>query len=417
MINESFDNGVPHLAVGDYDYHLEPEQIAQYAIEPRDASKLLVWTGSEIKDRSFHELDQELGSDVLLVANDTKVIPARLHALTSGGHQIEIFLLKPLDPEWLRWEAMIGNRRRFKEGDSALVSGKLTLKWLNREENQVEFELPSGYTSMPEAIEDLGKVPLPPYIDRGVEVGDKERYQAIFAQKAGAVAAPTASLHFTQELEQRMLGKGIGLAKLTLHVGAGTFKPMSGEFSHQHDMHSEQFEITQELISQLLDRVYPREIMSEGDLGQENRVSMRGRVVAIGTTSMRVLESLYYIGVRILGNQWMGRVETEDAYCDLSVRLLNREVDLKESLLAIRDFCDGCGGSLKGETKIFIVSGFNFRICDGLITNFHQPKSTLLMLVDAFLGGKWRVIYGHAHRESYRFLSYGDGSLLWRYFF
>ena len=414
MIDESFDNGVPHLAVGDYDYHLEPEQIAQYAIEPRDASKLLVWTGSEIKDRNFHELDQELGADLLLVANDTKVIPARLHALTSGGHQIEIFLLKPLDPAWLRWEAMIGNRRRFKEGDSALVSGKLTLNWLNREENQVEFELPSGYASMPEAIEDLGKVPLPPYIDRVVEVGDKERYQAIFAQKAGAVAAPTASLHFTQELEQRMLGKGIGLAKLTLHVGAGTFKPMSGEFSHQHDMHSERFEITQELISQLLDRLYPGEMISEGDLGQGNGVSKRGRVVAIGTTSMRVLESLYYIGVRILGNHWHGKVESEDAYCELSVRLLNREVDLKESLLAIRDLCDRSGGSLGGETKIFIVSGFNFRICDGLITNFHQPKSTLLMLVDAFLGGKWRVIYWHAHRESYRFLSYGDGSLLWR---
>ena len=414
MIDEGFDNGVPHLAVGDYDYHLKPEQIAQYAIEPRDASKLLVWTGSKIKDRRFDELDQELGADVLLVANDTKVIPARLHALTSGGHQIEIFLLKPLDAEWLRWEAMVGNRKRCREGEHAVVSEKLTLKWLSREENQVEFKLPLGYTSMPEAIEDLGKVPLPPYIDRGVEVGDKERYQAIFAQKAGAVAAPTASLHFTQELEQRMLGMGIGLSKLTLHVGAGTFKPMSGEFSHQHDMHSERFEITQELISQLLDRVYPREIMSEGDLGQENRVSMRGRVVAIGTTSMRVLESLYYIGVRILGNQWMGKVETEDAYCDLSVRLLNREVDLKESLTAIRVFCDCCGGSLKGETKIFIVSGFDFRICDGLITNFHQPKSTLLMLVDAFLGGKWRLIYGHAHRESYRFLSYGDGSLLWR---
>jgi S-adenosylmethionine:tRNA ribosyltransferase-isomerase len=179
-------------------------------------------------------------------------------------------------------------------------------------------------------------------------------------------------------------------------------------------MHSERFEITQELILQLLDRVYPGEITSEGILRQENRVSSRGSVVAIGTTSMRVLESLYYIGVRILGNQWYGRVETEDAYCDLSVRLLNREVDLKESLLAIRDFCDRCGGSLGGETKIFIVAGFKFRICDGLITNFHQPKSTLLMLVDAFLGGKWRGIYAHATRESYRFLSYGDGSLLWR---
>ncbi|PHX77607.1 MAG: S-adenosylmethionine tRNA ribosyltransferase [Flavobacteriales bacterium] len=414
MIEDGFDNGVPHLAVSDYDCSLTSDQIAQYAIEPRDASKLLVWTGSEIKDRRFHELDQELGADVLLVANDTKVIPARLHALTSGGHQIEIFLLKPLDAEWLRWEAMVGNRKRFREGDEAVVSEKLTIKWLSREENQVQFELPEGYSSMPEAIEDLGKVPLPPYIDRGVEVGDKERYQAIFAEKTGAVAAPTASLHFTEELEQRILGKGIGLAKLTLHVGAGTFKPMTGEFSHHHDMHSERFEINQDLIAQLLLRLYPGESVRHVGMESEFPSKRGGRVVAIGTTSMRVLESLYYIGVRILGNQWMGKVETEDAYCDLSVRLLNREVDLKESLLAILDFCERSVGILGGETKIFIVAGFNFRICDGLITNFHQPKSTLLMLVDAFLGGKWRGIYEHAHRESYRFLSYGDGSLLWR---
>lgn len=414
MIEDGLDNGMPHLAVSDYDYCLTSDQIAQYAIEPRDASKLLVWTGSEIKDRIFHELDQELGADVLLVANDTKVIPARLHALTSGGHQIEIFLLKPLDAEWLRWEAMVGNRKRFREGDVAVVSEKLSLKWLNRDENQVEFELPLGYNSMPEAIEELGKVPLPPYINRGVEVGDKERYQAIFAKKAGAVAAPTASLHFTEDLEQRMLGKGIGLAKLTLHVGSGTFKPMTGEFSHHHDMHSERFEINQELISQLLERLFPDETKNMGDSKSVLWKNRGAKVVAIGTTSMRVLESLYYIGVRILGNQWMGKVETEDAYCDLSVRLLNREVDLKESLLAILDFCEQSVGILGGETKIFIVAGFNFRICDGLITNFHQPKSTLLMLVDAFLGGKWRGIYEHAHRESYRFLSYGDGSLLWQ---
>jgi S-adenosylmethionine:tRNA ribosyltransferase-isomerase len=414
MMENGFDNGVPKLAVSDYDYHLGAEQIAQYAIEPRDASKLLVWTGGEIRDRRFYELDDELDADVLLVANDTKVIPARLHAQTSGGHQIEIFLLKPLDPEWLKWEAMIGNRRRFKEGESALVSGRLTLKWLNREENQVQFELPADYNSMPEAIEELGKVPLPPYIDRGVELGDKERYQAIFAQKAGAVAAPTASLHFTQALESRMMSKGIGLAKLTLHVGAGTFKPMSGEFSHQHDMHSERFEISKALIVELMGRLFVDEnggqFAVSSDLGQRRG----GRVVAIGTTSMRVLESLYYIGVRILGNQWFGRVETEDAYCDLSGRLLNRAVDLKESFMAIVDFCERNGGSLSGETKIFIVSGFDFRICDGIITNFHQPKSTLLMLVDAFLGGKWRGIYEHATREGYRFLSYGDGSLLWR---
>jgi S-adenosylmethionine:tRNA ribosyltransferase-isomerase len=414
MMEESFDNGVPRLAVRDYDYSLLSAQIAQHAIEPRDASKLLVWTGEEIRDRRFHELDQELAQDVLLVANDTKVIPARLHAITSGGHQIEIFLLKPLDPEWMRWEAMIGNRRRFREGEKAVVANRLTLNWLNREENQIEFELPVGYQSMPEAIEDLGKVPLPPYIERGVELGDKERYQAIFAEKAGAVAAPTASLHFTEDLERRLLGKGIGLAKLTLHVGAGTFKPMSGEFSHQHDMHSERFEISLHLISQLLERLYLIESIANKEVGGDGWNEKRGRVVAIGTTAMRVLESLYYIGVRLIGNCWNGKVETGDAYCNLPIQLLRREVDLKESLLAIQRYCEENGGVLGGETKIFIVSGFEFRICEGLITNFHQPKSTLLMLVDAFLGGKWRAIYGHAQREGYRFLSYGDGSLLWR---
>ena len=414
MMEETFDNGVPKLAVSDYDYVLLADKIAQYAVEPRDSSKLLIWNQGEIKDRQFFALDQELGADDLLVANDTKVIPARLHATTTVGHQIEIFLLKPLDPDWLKWEAMVGNRRRFKEGDEAVVLGELKLRWLNREENQIVFELPAGYSSMPEAIDALGQVPLPPYIDRGVELGDKERYQAIFAQKAGAVAAPTASLHFTEELERRMTGKGIGLAKLTLHVGAGTFKPMTGDYAHQHDMHAERFEIGPELILALMGRMFARET-GKGEVSvAETWERGQGRVVAIGTTSMRVLESLYYIGVRILGNQWGGRVETDDAYSDLSMRLLHREVDLKESLQAILDFCVQGEGYLAGETKIFIVSGFNFRICDGIITNFHQPKSTLLMLVDAFLDGKWRDIYGHAQLKGYRFLSYGDGSLLWR---
>ena len=426
---------VPALKVADFDYDLPTSRIAFEAVEPRDSSKLLVY-GSEggvdlgdghrekvdvvdeiepkkgVLDLRFSGLLDVLDDGDFLVANDTKVIPARLHGkVVGGGHAVEVFLLNPLNPEWSLWEAMVGNRRKFKEGACLAVGdvdlekgalgdemgGLLKIEWHDREKNQVRLILPEGFDGFVDAIEHFGKVPLPPYIERELNVDDKDRYQAIFAQNAGAVAAPTASLHFTDRLKEALLLKGVGFGYLTLHVGAGTFKPMTSELASDHEMHSERFEITVDMLDALI------VAMESGK-----------RVVSIGTTVMRVLESIYYIGCRMKLGIWEGRVNSTDGY-DANLTFFNGErIEMVEAMRVLRKEVSDLGGVLRGETQIFIVEGFEFRVVDGLITNFHQPKSTLLMLVSAFCGGRWRDIYGHAMGNGYRFLSYGDGSLLWR---
>jgi S-adenosylmethionine:tRNA ribosyltransferase-isomerase len=426
---------VPALKVADFDYDLPTSRIAFEAVEPRDSSKLLVY-GSEggvdlgdghrekvdvvdeigpkkgVLDLRFSGLLDVLDDGDFLVANDTKVIPARLHGkVVGGGQAVEVFLLNPLNPEWSLWEAMVGNRRKFKEGACLAVGdvdlekgalgdemgGLLKIEWHDREKNQVRLILPEGFAGFVDAIEHFGKVPLPPYIERELNVDDKDRYQAIFAQNAGAVAAPTASLHFTDRLKEALLLKGVGFGYLTLHVGAGTFKPMTSELASDHEMHSERFEITVGMLDALI------VAMESGK-----------RVVSIGTTVMRVLESIYYIGCRMKLGIWEGRVNSTDGY-DENLTFFNGErIELAEAMRVLRKEVSDLGGVLRGETQIFIVEGFEFRVVDGLITNFHQPKSTLLMLVSAFCGGRWRDIYKHAMGNGYRFLSYGDGSLLWR---
>ena len=426
---------VPALKVADFDYDLPTSRIAFEAVEPRDASKLLVY-GSEggvdlgdghrekvdvvdeigpkkgVLDLRFSGLLDVLDDGDFLVANDTKVIPARLHGkVVGGGQAVEVFLLNPLNPEWSLWEAMVGNRRKFKEGACLAVGdvdlekealgdemgGLLKIEWHDREKNQVRLILPEGFDGFVDAIEHFGKVPLPPYIERELNVDDKDRYQAIFAQNAGAVAAPTASLHFTDRLKEALLLKGVGFGYLTLHVGAGTFKPMTSELASDHEMHSERFEITVGMLDALI------VAMESGK-----------RVVSIGTTVMRVLESIYYIGCRMKLGIGEGRVNSTDGY-DANLTFFNGErIEMVEAMRVLRKEVSDLGGVLRGETQIFIVEGFEFRVVDGLITNFHQPKSTLLMLVSAFCGGRWRDIYKHAMGNGYRFLSYGDGSLLWR---
>ena len=439
---------VPALKVADFDYDLPTSRIAFEAVEPRDASKLLVY-GTEpnptsipqspgpesaddlvnrgradvdvvgeigpkkgILDLEFSGLLDVLDDGDFLVANDTKVIPARLHGkVVGGGQAVEVFLLNPLNPEWSLWEAMVGNRRKFKEGACLAVGemdvengslgddmgGLLKIEWHDREKNQVRLNLPEGFDGFVDAIEHFGKVPLPPYIERELTVDDKDRYQAIFAQNAGAVAAPTASLHFTDRLKDELLLKGVGFGYLTLHVGAGTFKPMTSELASDHDMHSERFEVTLGMLDALI------VAMESGK-----------RVVSIGTTVMRVLESLYFMGCRMKQGCWEGKVNSTDGY-DHSLTMFGGErIEMVEAMRVLRKEVNDLGGVLRGETQIFIVEGFEFRVVDGLITNFHQPKSTLLMLVSAFCGGRWRDIYEHAMGKGYRFLSYGDGSLLWR---
>ena len=426
---------VPALKVADFDYDLPTSRIAFEAVEPRDSSKLLVY-GSEggvdlgdghrekvdvvdeigpkkgVLDLRFSGLLDVLDDGDFLVANDTKVIPARLHGkVVGGGQAVEVFLLNPLNSEWSLWEAMVGNRRKFKEGACLAVGdvdlekealgdemgGLLKIEWHDREKNQVRLILPEGFDGFVDAIEHFGKVPLPPYIERELNVDDKDRYQAIFAQNAGAVAAPTASLHFTDRLKEALLLKGVGFGYLTLHVGAGTFKPMTSELASDHEMHSERFEITVGLLDALI------VAMESGK-----------RVVSIGTTVMRVLESIYYIGCRMKLGIWEGRVNSTDGYDENLTFFDGERIEMVEAMRVLRKEVSDLGGVLRGETQIFIVEGFEFRVVDGLITNFHQPKSTLLMLVSAFCGGRWRDIYKHAMGNGYRFLSYGDGSLLWR---
>lgn len=380
--------GIPKIALDLFNYDLPNEKIAHFPIEPRDHSKLLVFHEGQISDRYFYELDQVV-DPCTIITNNTKVIPARIWFQNERGQNIQIFILKPISADWSICEVMVGNRKKFKENDVLRLSqGDLFLEvvWENRELNWVKLN--SNASSVIEAIEVFGQVPLPPYIEREVQHEDKNTYQAIFAQKEGAVAAPTASLHFTPELKLKLELKNCEFRDVTLHVSAGTFKPVTAEFADEHEMHAERFEISLELIDHLLN-------------------SPNG-VLAVGTTATRVLESLYYLGEKaFLGELDDCFIASGDAYSEKYGKL-----ETRMSLEYLRKYVAENGGILKGETQIFIVPGFNFRVVQWMITNFHQPKSTLLLLISAFVGEGWREIYDHAMGGGYRFLSYGDGSLL-----
>jgi len=382
-------SGIPPISVDQFDYALTDDRIAYEPASPRDSAKLLVFNQEQLIHSKFSELDNFLDFNQLFVVNNTRVIPARFWFTNDKGQAIQVFLLNPLNSDWTHWHAMIGNRRKFKEGDVLKISSNgqsLSVQWLDRENNHVE--LISDLDSIPEAIEYFGEVPLPPYIERQVSDKDKLDYQAIFAQKDGAVAAPTASLHFTDELQLKLDSKGLQKRELTLHVGAGTFKPVTATTADEHEMHAERFEIGIDLLDSLLNQ-------SNG-------------VTAVGTTACRLLESLPILGAKILLN------ELDDVFVSASDSYDSRylQYSTRETLEALRHEIVKRGGELHGETQIFMVPGFEFKLTQSLITNFHQPKSTLLMLISAFIGDVWTDIYTAALSEDYRFLSYGDGSLL-----
>ncbi len=404
-------NDMPGLQVSAFHYVLPKTKIALEACEPRDASKLLFWENGQIIDHIFSELPQCLNPGDLLIANDTKVISARMQGFTDSGHAIEIFLLNPLNENWTHWEVMVGNKRKFKLGMEAYVGAtanneikgsmffdRLNVRWIDRSQNHVEFILPNPLFNMAEAISQFGKIPLPPYINRPIMDSDSHRYQTVFAKKMGAVAAPTAALHFTQSLRSKLEDRGVIFSFLTLHVGAGTFKPITADTADKHIMHGERFEIGVALIDSVIQQLFVN----------------GGRVVAVGTTSMRVLESLYYLGIKAMRGQDPRILASAEPYKADAFKVQGKTIDTLKALESLRDYCKLQGGILCGYTYIFIVEGFQFRICDGLITNFHQPQSTLLMLVSAFVGEQWRNIYRHALEKGYHFLSYGDGSLLWK---
>lgn len=392
--------------ISDYEYTLSDSQIAKYPVSPRDESKLLYYHQNKIEHYSFKDIVDLLPDNAHLVLNDTKVIPARLIFQRLTGAFVEIFLLKPLEPsrvipvvmletQSVVWECVVGNKKKWKKNEVLRAfldhDGKrieLTAQWIDKENNFVKLEW-SHEVQFSEIVELFGNMPLPPYLDRKAEESDSFDYQTVYSENKGAVAAPTAGLHFTEEVFNSLESKGIEKSFVTLHVGAGTFMPVKVENALEHPMHSEQMIVTQSLIERLLEN-------SE-------------YIVPVGTTSMRSLESLYWLGIKIL---------KEELNLDFIEKLYpyenSTDISIKKSLSAILSYLEEKGIDYWVlNTEILIFPGYEFKLCKALITNFHQPSSTLLLLVAAFIGEEaWRGIYHEAAENNYRFLSYGDSSLL-----
>ncbi len=400
---------IPSLHIEDYNYDLPDERIAKYPLERRDSSKLLRYEDGNVSECVFRDIPSLLPAGSLMIFNDTKVVPARLHFLRETGAHIEIFCLEPVDPpeyntafaatSRCRWKCVIGNAKRWKNDTLSLYNPhsdavvaamglRADLVERNGETGVVEFSWQDG-NPFSRVLEICGTVPIPPYLNRETEAIDTERYQTLYARVRGSVAAPTAGLHFTDEVLEAISAKGIGRENVCLHVGAGTFLPVKSSDVAEHPMHREPFVVSLNLLKRIRDN--------------------KSKLIAVGTTSVRTLESLYYVGVSCIENgepqdvgQWVP-YEREYTY------------SLKESLDAIIAYLQSHGlEELKVGTRIIIVPGFRFRLVDILVTNFHQPESTLILLVSAFVGGDWRRIYDYALANGFRFLSYGDSSLLFR---
>lgn len=400
---------IPQIRIEEFDYNLPDERIAKYPLEKRDASKLLMYREGKVSEYHFSTLPQLLPEDSIMVFNDTKVVPARLHFQRESGAHIEIFCLEPVSPEEYvsmfavtdscRWKCIVGNVKRWKNDTLSLYNPgnareisemDLRADLVERcgETSIVEFKWSNG-ASFSKVLEVCGSVPIPPYLNRETEDVDLERYQTLYARYRGSVAAPTAGLHFTESVLDAIRNRNISTDTVCLHVGAGTFLPVKSSLVSEHTMHREPFVVTLALLERIL--------ASEGD------------VIAVGTTSVRTLESLYYIGVSCIEKGMPCDVGQWDPYSR------EYEYSTEESIKAIISYLKENGlDELKLGTRIIIVPGFRFRIVDVLVTNFHQPQSTLLLLISAFVDGEWKSIYDYALENGFRFLSYGDSSVLFR---
>lgn len=395
---------IPQIEIGDFNYTLPEDRIRVIPLEERAASKLLVYEKGEITDSVFSELPNFLKEGDLLISNNSKVIPARIVFQKESGAFIEIMCLAPFGVSYteafsahdrVSFTAYIGNSKRWKEGKL-----ELKINW-NRSHESVFIERTGiekdafvvtftwNFNAVfSEVIEAIGQVPLPPYFQRKPVANDVSRYQTVFAKTEGSVAAPTAGLHYTKEVLQAIANAGVKQEQVCLHVGAGTFKPVSAERIEDHEMHAEFFEVTRECIQAIL--------------------NCEGRVIAAGTTSMRTLESLYWLGVRVLEGKETGSVHQWESYSSDS------SCTREEALKALLNHFDTTNrNSICASSSICIAPGYSFKICSGLQTNYHQPKSTLLLLVAAAVGEEWKRIYSHAMANEYMFLSYGDTMLLW----
>lgn len=416
------------ILIEEYNYPLPDERIAKYPLAERDQSKLLVYREGEVSEDKFYRVGEYLPADSLLIYNNTRVIQARLEFHKEAGDEakrligdkargarIEIFCLEPLEPhdyqlslgstEGCTWKCMIGNAKKWKSGALSqpviLPSGKEVRLWAEKGEQtgntfSVRFSWEGASVSFAEILDAVGELPIPPYLNRKTEESDKTTYQTVYSRIKGSVAAPTAGLHFTDNVLNGLRERGVKTAEVTLHVGAGTFQPVKVADANQHTMHTEIIAVPKATIQTIIENL--------------------GHIVAVGTTSMRTLESLYF-----LGEQFYTRHMTQDighlTYSVSQFEPYEKEhaLSTREALQAIVDHLEQIGEEvLHAETQIMIKPGYTFHVVDQLITNFHQPKSTLLLLVSAFVGGDWHRIYDYALANDFRFLSYGDSSILFR---
>ena len=400
---------IPEIHIEEYNYPLPDERIAKYPLSQRDASKLLCYKDKNITENKFSDISSILPADHLMVFNDTKVVPARLHFQRPTGAHIEIFCLEPIQPEEYvsmfavtdscRWKCIVGNVKRWKDDiltlynpseDPGVVNMALKAKLIERqgETSIVEFSWDNG-APFSQVLEVCGNIPIPPYLNRETEDIDLERYQTLYARYRGSVAAPTAGLHFTEQVLDKIKAKNIDIQTVCLHVGAGTFLPVKSSLVSEHNMHREPFVVTAEFLKKLRGSI--------------------GKVIAVGTTSVRTLESLYYIGVSCIETGVPADVDQWAPY--------TREYSysLGEALDALIGYLEANGmSSIQIGTRIIIVPGYQFKVVNVLVTNFHQPQSTLLLLISAFVAGDWHAIYDFALANDFRFLSYGDSSVLFR---
>ena len=399
---------IQEIAIAEYDYPLPDERIAKYPLSERDTSKLLIYNKGVVREERFSNLPQFIPQNSLMVFNNTKVIQARLRFRKETGALIEVFCLEPeqpcdyqqifLETKECVWQCLVGNSNRWKGGvlsQCVTVAGKEVTLSVERvggpaAVNHVRFTWDGG-CSFAELLEAAGELPIPPYLNRATEESDTRTYQTVYSKVKGSVAAPTAGLHFTPAVLEALTAAGVEREEVTLHVGAGTFKPVKSELIADHEMHEEYIEVRKALLEKL--------------------IAAGGCAVAVGTTSVRTLESLYFLGELVAENPAI----TQDELHVGQWTPYNREHSLStvEALEALVAWLERNGlDRVHSHTQIMIAPGYTFRIVKAIVTNFHQPKSTLLLLVSAFVKGEWRKIYDYALAHDFRFLSYGDSSLL-----
>ena len=403
-------NKTQQIRIEEYDYPLPDERIAKFPLAKRDESKLLLYKDGQVSESVFKHIADYLPAGSLLVCNNTRVIQARLLFQKATGARIEVFCLEPAEPhdyalifqqtERCSWICLVGNLKKWKDGlltKKVAIQGEEVILSAEKKEShgdshRIEFTWNNPKYTFADLLDAAGVLPIPPYLHRETEKSDLVTYQTVYSKIKGSVAAPTAGLHFTPEVLADVDAHGIGREEVTLHVGAGTFKPVKSETIEGHEMHTEFISVRRSSIERI----------------QKNL----GKIIAVGTTSVRTLESLYYIGVKLAShpdatseelvvNQWMP-YEAE-----------NNRIPVAEALQHILDYLDRHqADKLVTATQIIIAPGYEFKVVRGIITNFHQPKSTLLLLISAFVKGNWRTIYDYALSHDFRFLSYGDSSLL-----